>query len=124
MWTYHNFGPNAFQQELVTPENRLFMGKSFYTCNYLCPECGEHLFKSNVLAEYKGKIGIETDKGMQPFSSVFYCPECQKLYSVGGLKGAYGLPMLSDGHCFVLDEESEVKKIAYLVDENYAARTA
>lgn len=138
MWEYKDFGSDYFVQDPIEiGGDREYLGKSFYSCNYVCPECNSHLLKSQIKSEYKGHISIETDKGKRFFSSVFYCHICNKLYTtgqIGGFNGGTvmspgGVPLqmigggatLADGKVFVLSDSEEVNGTIMTIDNKYGA---
>ena len=140
MWNFVDFGENHFVQEPIEIDgDRQFLGRSFYSCNYVCPKCKTHLLKSNIKAEYKGEVTINTNEGERPFSSVFYCNVCKELYTTGSLGGFNGgmiqkpdgsfIPMndggktLAEGKVFVLSDPQELAKTIKAIDDNYGAES-
>ena len=138
MWKYVDLGESYFKQNPIpVGGDRVYLGHSFYSCNYICPECQNHLLKSNIKNEFKGKIAIKTDMGDRPFSSVFYCHTCSRLFTTGQIGVFAGASIqtgvnqfvpasgnsatLGEGKVFVLTDPNEVMEMISIIDNQFGA---
>ena len=61
----------------IGPENIEKVGKTFYTCAYVCPCCGKNMLKANT----SGLLSINTPNGKENILSVFACFNCKRMFS-------------------------------------------
>ena len=85
----------------IMPSEIELIGKTFYTCAYLCPRCKRNMFKANT----NGNIEIKTPFGMETVLSIFACFNCKMMFTARR-KGT----TLSDGEYFMTTNGNNVLK--------------
>jgi len=113
IWKKQSFGSGYLVKKEISPE-RDHIGNTFYSCEYVCPDCGKQMFKSKVRGEDKGVALILAEDGVHPFGRVFYCPDCAKVYAT------CGLGHLKDGDCYMLEGEAAAKSFTDNMDSAFA----
>lgn len=102
-WEYEK---GSFQQEIPNMAASETVGRTFYTSNYQCPECGKFMLKANA-GEY---IEVLTPHGNQKLKSVFACTNCERIYSA-----VAGHP-LSDGEYYVMKDKNNFENVMDNID--------
>jgi TPR repeat protein len=113
IWKRQSFGTGYLVKKEISPE-RDHIGNTFYSCEYVCPDCGKQMFKSKVRGEDKGVALILAEDGAHGFGRVFYCQDCAKVYAT------CGLGHLKDGECYMLEGEPQAKAFTDNMDATFA----